>query len=77
MHGSKAAILMVGNKADLTEKRKVSYEEGQDKARELGSLFCEASAKEGKNISQMLIQLASHLPGIEGANFTLRRNEAE
>ena len=49
----------MGNKADLEEKREVSYEEGQETARELGALFCEVSAREATNITQMLNQACS------------------
>ena len=48
---------MVGNKGDLKEQREVSFEEGQEKARELGVLFYETSAKFACNINEMLEQV--------------------
>jgi len=42
--------LMVGNKADLTDQRKVSFEEGKKVADELGLPYLETSAKTGENV---------------------------
>ncbi len=42
--------LMVGNKADLTDQRKVSFEEGKKVADELGLPYLETSAKTGDNV---------------------------
>jgi len=42
--------LMVGNKADLTDQRKVSFEEGKRVADELGLYYWETSAKTGENV---------------------------
>ena len=50
VEGKDVVIVVVGNKADLSEERVVSFEEGQEKARELGALFCETSAKYVTNI---------------------------
>ena len=44
-------IVLVGNKSDvLNEKRQVSTEEGDNKARELNVMFMETSAKAGFNV---------------------------
>lgn len=43
-------VVLVGNKTDLVEKRAVSTEEGDARAREAGVLFIETSAKAGFNI---------------------------
>ncbi|CAD5335871.1 unnamed protein product [Arabidopsis thaliana] len=48
--GSYVIIVLVGNKTDLVNKRQVSIEEGENKAREFGALFMETSAKAGFNI---------------------------
>ena len=42
--------LMVGNKADLTDQRKVTFEEGKKVADELGLSYLETSAKTGENV---------------------------
>ena len=43
-------IILIGNKADLSEERKVSTACGKRKADELNILFDETSAKNGYNI---------------------------
>ena len=45
-----AVLYLVGNKIDLSNKRQISYQEGKNKADELGMLFREVSAKSGDNI---------------------------
>jgi GTPase SAR1 family protein len=48
--GADVIIFLVGNKTDLVDKRQVSLEEVEAKARELGVNFIETSAKAGFNI---------------------------
>ncbi|GJR72127.1 Ras-related protein RabH1e [Tanacetum coccineum] len=43
-------IVLIRNKTDLVDKRQVSIEEGDAKAREFGVIFIETSAKAGFNI---------------------------
>ena len=50
--------VLVGNKADLTEKREVSYEEGQELAKFYGVNFLETSAKETINIGECFLTMA-------------------
>eukprot|EP00695_Tsukubamonas_globosa_P000370 TRINITY_DN1270_c0_g1_i1.p1 TRINITY_DN1270_c0_g1~~TRINITY_DN1270_c0_g1_i1.p1 ORF type:complete len:206 (-),score=34.62 TRINITY_DN1270_c0_g1_i1:80-697(-) len=45
--GTNVIIVLVGNKTDLSDKRQVSIEEGEAKAKELGVMFVETSAKAG------------------------------
>jgi len=42
--------MLIGNKCDLENKRKVSYTKGENFAKENDCLFIEASAKTAKNI---------------------------
>jgi hypothetical protein len=56
---------LVGNKTDLSEKRQVSVEEGEDKANKEGIMFIESSAKAGFNIKALFRKLATALPGVE------------
>lgn len=51
--GSDVIIMLVGNKTDLSEKRQVSMEEGERKAKELNVMFIETSAKAGYNVKQV------------------------
>jgi Ras-related protein Rab-6A len=65
--GSDVIIILVGNKTDLSEKRQVSVEEGEDKANKEGIMFIESSAKAGFNIKALFRKLANALPGVEAA----------
>lgn len=50
--------MLVGNKTDLSvipDKRQVSSEDGEKKAKEEGVLFMETSAKGGYNIKQVRV----------------------
>ncbi|MHA1409118.1 MAG: Rab family GTPase [Candidatus Odinarchaeia archaeon] len=54
--------VLVGNKADLTDKTEVTTEEGEEKAKKLGLNLIESSAKDGtkidhifKTITQMMV----------------------
>ena len=49
------SLVLVGNKVDLEDKRKVSFEEGEELAGKNGMLFFETSAKSGKNIQEILV----------------------
>lgn len=53
--GSDVIIMLVGNKTDLSDKRQVSTEEGERKAKELNVMFIETSAKAGYNVKQVSI----------------------
>ncbi|XP_074302444.1 ras-related protein RABH1e-like [Silene latifolia] len=63
--GSDVIIVLVGNKTDLVEKRQVSIDEGDSKARESGAMFLETSAKAGFHIKPLFRKIASALPGME------------
>ncbi|XP_039009590.1 ras-related protein RABH1e-like isoform X2 [Hibiscus syriacus] len=63
--GSDVIIVLVGNKTDLVDKRQVSIEEGDNKAKELEVMFIETSAKAGFNI-----KIAAALPGMETLSST-------
>mmetsp|Transcript_25147 Transcript_25147/g.63808 ORF Transcript_25147/g.63808 Transcript_25147/m.63808 type:complete len:212 (-) Transcript_25147:559-1194(-) len=66
--GSDVIIFLVGNKTDLVDKRQVSIEEGDAKARELNVNFIETSAKAGLNIKALFRKIAAALPGMESIN---------
>jgi hypothetical protein len=44
----------VGNKTDLADRRQVSTEDGEQKAKDLHVMFIETSAKAGYNVKQVL-----------------------
>ena len=56
--GDKLPIVLVGNKADLTDERQVTYEEGKKLAEDKGFHFFETSCKDGANVSECFIDLA-------------------
>ena len=53
----KVSIILVGNKIDDVEGRKVKTEEGQKMAQECGLSFFECSAKSGENIDSTFNEL--------------------
>lgn len=60
-------ICLVGNKADLHDKRQVSTEEGEKMAKENNLLFMETSAKEALNIKTLFRTICLALsPGKTG-----------
>ncbi|KAJ3269525.1 hypothetical protein HDV01_001329 [Terramyces sp. JEL0728] len=63
--GNDVIIVLVGNKTDLTEKRQVSTEEGEKKAKEFNVMFIETSAKAGYNVKPLFKKIAMALPGME------------
>ncbi|KAH7290183.1 hypothetical protein KP509_30G035400 [Ceratopteris richardii] len=63
--GRDVIIMLVGNKTDLVDKRQVSIEEGDAKAKEFGVMFIETSAKAGFNIKALFRKIAAALPGME------------
>jgi Ras-related protein Rab-6A len=66
--GSDVIIMLVGNKTDLSDKRQVSTEDGERKAKELNVMFIETSAKAGYNVKQLFRRVAAALPGMESAD---------
>lgn len=71
--GSDVIIVLVGNKTDLVDKRQVSIEEGDAKARDLSVIFIETSAKAGFNIKALFRKIAAALPGMD--SFTTSKQE--
>ena len=65
--GNDVIIVLVGNKTDLSDRRQVSAEEGEDKATKENIMFIESSAKAGFNIKALFRKLATALPGMETA----------
>jgi Ras-related protein Rab-2A len=51
-------IMLIGNKCDLSHRRAVSYEEGEQFAKEHGLIFMEASAKTAQNVEEAFVKTA-------------------
>jgi Ras-related protein Rab-6A len=67
--GNDVVICLVGNKTDLgNDKRQVSTEEGEDRAKKDGLMFMECSAKAGYNVKSLFRKLATALPGSPDGN---------
>ncbi|KAI7872441.1 ras-related protein rab-like protein-6A [Spinellus fusiger] len=62
--GNEAIVVLVGNKTDLNEKREVTVEDGEKRAKELNVMFIETSAKAGHNVKTLFRKIAQALPGI-------------
>jgi GTPase SAR1 family protein len=58
-------LVLVGNKADMTEMREVDRSEALDKAKEYNALFIETSAENGFNVNKLFEDIAQVLPIIE------------
>lgn len=54
----KIILILVGNKADLKDERKVQKEEGEDIAKEFNLPFFESSAQSGLNVKSVFETLA-------------------
>lgn len=65
--GNDVIIVLVGNKTDLNDKRQVTTEEGEKKAKEFKVMFIETSAKAGHNVKSLFRRIAQALPGMEGS----------
>ncbi|XP_037117787.1 ras-related protein Rab-41 isoform X4 [Syngnathus acus] len=63
--GSDVIIMLVGNKTDLADKRQITTEEGEQRAKELNVMFIETSAKTGYNVKQLFRRVAAALPGMD------------
>ncbi|GJN11673.1 hypothetical protein PR202_ga29880 [Eleusine coracana subsp. coracana] len=50
-------IMLTGNKCDLSDRRAVSYEEGERFAKEHGLIFLESSAKSAQNVDEIMVYL--------------------
>lgn len=73
--GNDVVICLVGNKTDLgNDKRQVSTEEGEERARKDNLMFMEVSAKAGYNVKSLFRKLATSLPGSNDAAATANNN---
>ena len=67
--GNDVVIVLVGNKNDLIDKREVTIEEAEQKAKEHDIMFIETSAKAGFNVKTLFKRVASAL-GMEKSTTT-------
>ena len=60
--------ILVGNKCDMENERKVSYEQGKDFAAQFKMQFFETSAKESKNVEEAFLAMTKEV--IQGLGNT-------
>ncbi|CAM6098430.1 unnamed protein product [Calypogeia fissa] len=58
---SNMTIMLIGNKCDLSHRRAVSTEEGEQFAKENGLVFMETSAKTAHNVEEAFINTAAKI----------------
>jgi len=58
---SNLVIMIIGNKLDLEDKRRVSSKEGKELADKFGAFFWETSAKTGHNVDAAFLQPVQHI----------------
>ena len=61
-------MILVGNKCDLADKRKVSTQEGEKLAQELNAAFKEGSAKTRINVEETFFDLVRKLRSSQGGD---------
>ena len=59
---SNCLILLIGNKIDLIEKRRVNVDDVRNYARDNNIIYMESSAKTGTNVDQIFTNIAHNLP---------------
>ena len=57
--------VLVGNKTDLPDKKAITYEQGEQLAKEFGFSFFEASAMTGKNVNESFYHAAKGIKDIK------------
>ena len=74
-------IMLVGNKCDLSNERKVTEEEGKKLADEFGLLFFETSAKTGYNVNfaieTLIADIIKHYKKFEERKIKLKKDDTK
>jgi len=65
-------FILLGNKADLVDERKISQEDGEKAAEELGCKFMETSAKTKQNVNESFHEIVRQIREWKSVNETSR-----
>ena len=68
-------IILIGNKNDLINDRKVPKEKGETFAKDNDIIFLEASAKSGSNVDECFIKLGQDI--IQDENFIVNKEKSK
>ena len=68
-------LILIGNKNDLVNDRKVSKEKGETFAKDNDIIFLEASAKSGANVDECFTQLGQVI--IQDENFIINKEKSK
>jgi len=63
-------VVLVGNKTDMAESRKVDPSIAQSYAQDNGLFFIETSAKTGSNVQELFMKIAKQLPKVQKKQVT-------
>jgi Ras-related protein Rab-6A len=75
--GEDVIIVLVGNKTDLNDKRQVTQDELEKRAKELNIMSIETSAKAGHNVKTLFKKIAMALPGGSTEAAAAAENQSE
>lgn len=68
-------IVLVGNKADLSEDREVSVDEGKSLAQSINAVYMETSAKNNTNVSDVFKNILIQIEKIQGDPIKPDKND--
>jgi len=57
--GNSVVVTIVGNKIDKSGERCVSVQEAEERAKSLGAIYQETSAKTGENVKELFVKIAN------------------
>lgn len=64
--GNSVIVAIVGNKIDKSGERCVSLQEAEERAKALGAIYQETSAKTGENVKELFVKIANAIGSEQG-----------
>lgn len=71
--GNSVVVAIVGNKIDKAGERCVSQQEAEDKAKALGAIYQETSAKTGENVKELFVKIAGSIGSEQGTAAEVKK----